>query len=349
LLRARFKAGDVGAQQLGEIDAAAQQAADLTRKLLGFSRRANLSLRPVRLGDIVGDVVALLRPTLDPKIELELAAPAADTSDVVVADRSEMCHVVLNLCLNARDAMLRGGRMSMGVGRCVVDAAHAARVPGGQAGDMVYLSVADTGPGIPREVVARIFEPFFTTKPTGEGTGLGLAVARGIVEQHQGFMECATSAAGSCFTIYLPPHQGSRAPDAGPGRPPGAEGARRGETILFVDDEPPLRRLASRILGRNGYEVLLAPDGAEALAVFHAEIEAIDLVIVDLTMPRMSGVEVVQSLREIRPDVRIILSTGHIGDEARTVEQLQSVTVLPKPYTVDQLLGTVRRLLDEKP
>jgi PAS domain S-box-containing protein len=343
-LRQRVGDDEPAASQLAEIEVAAQRAAELTRKMLGFSRQALLSLRPTALGEVARDVGALLRRTLDARIEL--LVEATPEPDVVVADRAELTHVVLNLCLNARDAMPRGGRMTLATGLAFVDTAHAARVPGAHAGAYAYVAVTDTGDGIPPDVSARMFEPFFTTKPEGKGTGLGLAVAAGIVEQHRGFIECATSPAGSRFTIYLPAYGGPRArvePAAAPVAAPAAVGS---ETVLFVDDEEAIRNVARRSLGRQGYDVRLATNGADAVALFAREADAIDLVIVDLTMPRMSGVDVVHVLRAARPDVPIILSTGHIGDEARALEALEDVAVLPKPYTVELLLQTVRRLLD---
>jgi len=348
LLRARTEASDGAVRrEVAEIEAAAQQAADLTKKLLGFSRQAMLNLVPVELGAIAADVATLLRHTLDARVDL-LVRASADL-ETVVGDRAELTHVVLNLCLNARDAMPRGGRLTLETGRSLIDAAHAERVSRATVGTFAYVSVADTGTGIPAEILGHIYEPFFTTKPPGKGTGLGLAVARGIVEQHCGFIECSTSPVGTRFTIFLPfgeQTRGGRDVGARPSSLPRGARAGVGERILFVDDEEAIRMIAGRILGMRGYEVELAADGDEAVAAFERAGGEIDLAIVDLTMPRMTGLELVEALRASRKGLRVIISTGHIGDEPRALDKLAAASVLPKPYTIDQLLLAVRRALD---
>jgi PAS domain S-box-containing protein len=186
-----------------EIEEAATSAAALTKKLLGFSRRSVLSLKPVDLREIVRELVALLRRTLDPRIQVEVEQPEVLNS--VLADATELSQVLLNLCLNARDAMPDGGRLAISMGRARVDHHRTEHTADGATGDLVFLSVADSGHGIPADILSRIFEPFFTTKPEGQGTGLGLAIAFGVVKQHGGWIECTTSVgAGAKFTVYLP-------------------------------------------------------------------------------------------------------------------------------------------------
>jgi two-component system cell cycle sensor histidine kinase/response regulator CckA len=346
LLREQLGAEGEAAQQIAEVEAAARRAAELTKKLLGFSRQAVLALRPIALGDVVREVAGLLRHTLDPRVEVRVKCTPG--GDVVLADPTELVHVVMNLCLNARDAMPRGGLLTLETGRSVIDAAHAARVPGGRVGEVTYLSVADTGAGMSADVVPHIFEPFFTTKPAGKGTGLGLAVAFGIVQQHQGFIECSTSpGVGTRFTIFLAPQEGAPVARA-PAAPSGAAVAGRGETILFVDDEEPLRRVARAILEQHGYRVRLAANGAEALAAYERDAAGTDLVVVDLTMPGLTGIEVVRRLRRMRPDVRVILSTGHLGEEGRLAEQAGPLDVLPKPYAPDALARLVHDALTRR-
>jgi CheY-like chemotaxis protein len=306
-----------------------------------------LSLRPVGLGQILQEIAGLLRHTLDRRIEVRVLHQLGPGADVVLADQAELSHVVMNLCLNARDAMPAGGVLTLETGHAGIDAAHAARVPGASTGEFVYVSIADTGEGIPEEVMPHIFEPFFTTKPLGKGTGLGLAVAFGIIKQHQGFIQCSSrSDVGTRFTVYLPrqaaAHVGAPAQSA---EPAGVQ-ARGGQSILFVDDEAPIRRIARTVLERQGYRVRLAADGAEAVAAFHEDAAGTDLVIVDLTMPRLTGTEVVQALRAVRPDLRIILSTGHLSGDALALEGEPSIAVLHKPYTPSLLLQAVRRALE---
>jgi PAS domain S-box-containing protein len=340
-------AGDDTSTQIAEIEHAARRAAELTKKLLGFSRQAVLTLQPTSLGDVAREVSSILRHAVDPRVEVRLAC--AESGDISLADPTEMSHVVMNLCLNARDAMPGGGRLTLETGRAVVDAAHAARVPGGKAGDFVYLSVVDTGAGIPPDILPRIFEPFFTTKPVGQGTGLGLAVAFGIVKQHQGFIECGTSPeVGTRFTIFLPHHEGGSAERSATERARAADVRGGTETILLVDDEDGIRNVGRRILEKCGYRVLVAIDGAEAVAVYERYVATIDLVIVDLTMPRLTGTEVIQRIRTLRPDARIIVSTGNIGEQARSAEQAGSFRVLDKPYTPDALMRIVRQALDDR-
>jgi PAS domain S-box-containing protein len=347
LLRAAIGADEAAARQLADLQSAAQGAADLTRKLLGFSRQAVLTLRPVGLGQIVQEIAGLLRHTLDRRIEVRLRLASQPEAGAVLADPAELSHVVMNLCLNARDAMPAGGALTIETGQATIDEAHAARVPGAVIGEFAYISISDTGQGISEEVMPHIFEPFFTTKPLGKGTGLGLAVAFGIVKQHHGFIQCSSRAdVGTRFTVYLPRSAGAQATTAAAPSVAPAASPRSGQSILFVDDEAPIRTIARTVLERQGYRVRLAADGAEAVALFDQIGDDTDLVIVDLTMPRLTGTEVVQKLRAARPNLRIILSTGHLSGDALALEGQASIAVLHKPYTPDGLLQAVRRALE---
>jgi PAS domain S-box-containing protein len=199
-LRQELGPSDPRAARVSEIEDAASRATALTRRLLGFARQSALSLKPVDLRQITREVVELLRRTLDSSISVELQQP--DALDTVLADGTEISQVLLNLCLNARDAMPEGGQLSIVTGSAHLDARHTEHSSGGK---YVFLSVADSGHGIPADILSRIFEPFFTTKPEGQGTGLGLAIAFGVVRQHGGFIDCTTSlGAGTKFTVYLP-------------------------------------------------------------------------------------------------------------------------------------------------
>jgi len=204
MLRKQLDAHDTRTQRVIDIEDAATSAVHLTKKLLGFARPAVLNLAPIDLRDSVSEMVGIIRRTFDPRIVVEVEQTEAPA--LVLADANEISHTLMNLCLNARDAMPEGGRLVVSVGRTIIDAAHVGETSDARVGDFVFVSVADTGRGIPREVLPRIFEPFFTTKPAGTGSGLGLAVAFGMVKQHKGWIECATSDSGTKFTVYLPPH-----------------------------------------------------------------------------------------------------------------------------------------------
>jgi two-component system, cell cycle sensor histidine kinase and response regulator CckA len=341
-LRESLAPDSAHAQRAIEIEDAVMRAADLTKKLLGFSRHAILTLKPIVLGEILNEVAGILRHTLDPRIEV--VVEQAQAADLVLADPIEMSHAVMNFCLNGRDAMPEGGRLTLRTGRTVVDAVQARRTTDARPGEFVFLSVEDNGHGIAPEALPRIFEPFFTTKPVGKGTGLGLAVAFGMVKQHQGWIECSTSLAGTKFTVYLPRHTREHAGVASESKPPSMPVARSGETILFVDDEDLIRSVGKVILEKQGYRVILAADGVEAVATYERENGSIDLVILDLTMPQLAGRDVLPILQRIRPDVRVVFCTGQIGDGVADPDDAMST--LQKPYTAETLASAVRHALD---
>lgn len=318
---------------LRDSEKAALRAADLTRQLLEFGRRSPVRLRPTDLRDVVRNAIPLVRASLDPRIEIEEAT--ADEPWVVQADAPQLGQVLMNLCLNARDAMPAGGRLRIGLRNVAGDP------PGSGPGDHVELSVADTGDGMSPEVRARMFEPFYTTKGPDRGTGLGLAVAHSIVEQHGGWIACESRPGeGTRMRVCLP-----RSASALAASPP-APGPGRGETVLVVDDEEAVRNLALSVLERNGYRVLLAADGAEAVAVFRAHRDRIALVLLDLTMPQLSGAQALAELRALSPEVRIVLTSGYgVGEDLMAATDA-SDGFLPKPYSPTQVAAAVRNALD---
>jgi PAS domain S-box-containing protein len=308
---------------------AAARAADLTGQLLGFARRQPMRFQPVGLGEMVRETAALLRRTIDPRVRIDTRADAAGA---VWADPGQVNQVLMNLCLNARDAMPDGGTLTVEVDR-----------PAG--GRYVRLSVSDTGRGMPAEVQARIFEPFFTTKGTGQGTGLGLAVVFGIVDAHGGRIECASRpGAGTRFDVYLPAYDGPAATVTDPTPEPVASPAGRGERVLVVDDEPMIRELAAAVLEPLGYRVTLAADGAEGVGQFRAAGGRFDLVILDLTMPTLSGRETLEALLAIDPGVRVLLASGYSADREAMAGRVTGF--LDKPYSPGDLARAVRRALD---
>lgn len=333
----RAEVGEGGRELADSILQSSRRVADLTRQLLAYSRKAQMQQAPTDLHGIVREAISLVSRSMHPNVQIVTKLDA--TSATVVADVALLQNAILNMLVNAGDSMPDGGTLTVSTST-VTEA-------GALAGPTVLLEVSDTGHGIEKDLVSQVFEPFFTTKPLGKGTGLGLAVAFGIVKQHQGFIQCSSRAdVGSRFTVYLPRRAAARAVPPSPSVPTPAVEARGGQSILFVDDEAPIRTIARTVLERQGYRVRLAADGAEAVEVFHQEADDTDLVIVDLTMPRLTGTEVVQALRAVRPGLRIILSTGHLSGDALALEGEPTIAVLHKPYTPALLLQAVRRALE---
>ncbi|MER3441645.1 MAG: hypothetical protein C4296_09785 [Gemmataceae bacterium] len=327
---------------------ASQRAAALTRQLLGFARRTPLHIQPVVLRQVIEDTFALLRRTIDPRISLEMQV--AEDVWPVSGDAGQLGQVLMNLCLNARDAMPAGGRLCVTAENCTLDERAAQFRPEASAGSFVRLQVSDTGSGIAPEVLPHIFEPFFTTKEPGKGTGLGLAVVYGIVRQHRGWIECQSQPGqGTTFTIYLPSAQHTTNRPAPATKP---KAPQRGcETILVVDDEAMLRNLAQLILMQLGYRVLVAEDGYEALEIYGKHRDDIDLVILDLTMPKLSGRDTLQKLKELDQDARVLISSGYSSDAEllQTLDRGAVVGFVGKPYTPAQLAQAVRQALDGQP
>ncbi|MBN9521859.1 response regulator, partial [bacterium] len=287
------------------------------------------------------DALALLRRTIDPRVEVRFA-PAADLPPAA-AEPVEVQQVLMNLCLNARDAMPDGGVLAVETGRA---AALPDRPGPAPAGGFVRLTVTDTGVGMPEDVRARVFEPFFTTKDVGAGTGLGLAVAYGVAAAHGGAVTCASeSGRGTRFDFYLP-CAAAPAPEPAAATPPPAPDGGLGELVLVADDEPAVRELAKVGLGAHGFRVLAAADGAEAVEMARRAGAELRAAVLDATMPRMSGREAFEAIRAFAPALPVLFASGY--DAAPLPPDPPPRTAfLPKPYTPTQLAAAVRRLLDE--
>jgi PAS domain S-box-containing protein len=323
---------------------ASLRAAELVQKLLGFSRRTMLRLQPLDLAGVVTDTVQILRPALPPGIRVTVHANACAWQ--VEADPSHISQVLMNLCLNARDAMASDGELSLTLESVSLGPEALARHVSARPGDYVCLRVSDTGHGIPPEIRNRIFEPFFTTKEAGKGTGLGLAMVFGIVDQHRGWIECHSSmGSGTQFEVFLPRYipteslqpclVDSPAPRLGH------------ETILVIDDEPMVREIAQVILQRAGYRVLAANDGVHGLEVWQAARESIALVLLDLTMPRLSGQETLEHLVELDDNVRVLFTSGFSLDIPTITDRKHVLGFIGKPYQPDALARAVRAALDQ--
>jgi PAS domain S-box-containing protein len=322
---------------------ASHRAAHLTKQLLGFSRRTLLCSQPTDIKIAMDEVIDILRRTIDPRIHVEVKA-AADVWRVQ-ADPTQLNQVLMNLCLNARDAMPEGGYLRLESKNMVLDESDVRMSLEARPGEFVCLRVSDTGHGIPREVRPRIFEPFFTTKGPGQGTGLGLAMVFGIVKQHRGWIDCYSEVnEGTRFDIYLPRATGA-APSTVPAPPPAPP--RQGhETILLADDEPMIRNLGRTILEQLGYQVLLAVDGQEAVDIYAREKERIDLVILDLTMPRLSGHDALRRMLTLDPKVCVLFASGYSAEQISEADKDSILGFIGKPYRPNDLAVSVRAALD---
>ncbi len=339
---------DPRARDVHEIIKAGSRAAEITHQLLAFSRRQVRQPTVLDVGQVVREFTPMLQQALGPERELALDLP--DAPAVVHADRGQLEQVLLNLTLNARDAMPGGGVFTVSVDRVRVGPSVAAVVQSRDdpwhppPGDYVRLGTRDAGTGMSAELQERAFEPFFTTKAQGQGTGLGLSVVYGIVRQSGGFITVESApGAGATFRIHLPAAQ-EPVPTAGAPPPPPPGGS---ETILVVDDEPGVLAVAARTLEEAGYRVLTARDGREALAVVERTPE-IALVFSDLLMPALGGEALARRLAVLRPDVRVLLISGHPDGRATAGNSSASGAVLFKPFEPEQLLRIVREALDRK-
>jgi len=338
---------DPSTRSAQQIVQAAERAAGLTRQLLTFSRRQLIQPKRLDMNKIVGDMTDMLGRILGEDVSLQLNY--SHSPAIVEADAGMIEQVLLNLAVNARDAMPRGGRLSVRIAIVDVSESHVQRHPEARVGRFVCVSKTDTGCGIPSENLPRIFEPFFTTKEVGKGTGLGLATVYGIVKQHQGWVEVeSVIGKGSTFRIFLA-FAGSM--DL-PAEKSTTQFSIRGgkETILLVEDEKPVRELVARILEKHGYKVHQAGSGAEAMDLWHIQKDQIDLLLTDLIMPgSMNGRELAETLWQERPALRVIFTSGYSADIVGKDFKLESDTnFLQKPYHPQALPLTVRRCLDAK-
>jgi PAS domain S-box-containing protein len=331
-------------QDVETIRESAERGATLTRQLLAFSRKQIMDPRLVDLNVVVQETKRLLRRALGDGITLE-----SELGDIgsVLADPGQLEQVLVNLAVNARDAMPKGGTLIVRTRDVVVDEPVARRHKGLRTGEYVTLAVEDTGIGMDAATQARIFEPFFTTKGVGRGTGLGLAMVYGIVKQSGGYVAVeSTPGAGATFTIYLPRQQGVPSPEtrAVARLPTGSE------TVLVVEDEATVRTSIRRILTRQGYTVLEARHGADALRVLDAATSRVDLVLTDLMMPEMGGRQLISELWARSTERRVLVVSGYDEHASLRSEPLPVGThFLEKPFTVDGLLRSVRAALDTGP
>jgi PAS domain S-box-containing protein len=330
-------------EDLGEIKAAGLRAAALTQQLLAFSRKQVLEPKVIDLNTIVEGVGRMLSRLIGEDIEL-VTVLASDLGRTK-ADPGQMEQVVINLAVNARDAMAEGGRLTIETANVVFDPSTLGARTSQAVGSYVMLTMTDNGVGMDAETVARIFEPFFTTKEVGKGTGLGLATVYGIVKQSGGHIGVQSQPGqGTTFRVYLPRVQ--ETPRAG--EPRAVEGGRAGsETLLLVEDEAAVRALVLRILESRGYRVLVAEDAEKALEAAHAHEGSIHLLVTDIVMPRLSGRRLAEQLTAERPDMKVLYMSGYTDNALMQPEALENGrSFLQKPFTPDALTRRVREVLD---
>ncbi|HWA71434.1 MAG TPA: PAS domain-containing protein [Polyangiaceae bacterium] len=342
LLAAARAAGD-DRELLDEMQRATERCATLTRQLLTFGRKQPNSPRLVQLEQIVSDSTNLIRRLIGASIELVVRAEPG--LPPVMADPSQIELVIVNLAVNARDAMHNGGRLLLELEKREVTAELASTQPGLSAGEHVVLRVSDTGIGIPDQLKSRVFEPFFTTKKAGQGSGLGLATVYGVVQQCGGHIELHSQLGqGTSFRLSFPARSGQVEAARGPQIANGA----RGELVLLVEDEPSVRRLTRRLLERGGYRVVEADNGLVALEVLGST-PGIDLVLTDITMPKLDGLSMARRIRALDPHMPIVLMSGYPDADALGVGQEEfGQTLMRKPFTLETLLERVRTTLDKK-
>lgn len=327
---------------LQEIRNTTRRAATLTRQLLAFGRRQATEPRVIDLNDLLTRMQNLLRPLIGETVVIETRLTPG--LGAVLADPGQIEQVVVNLVVNARDAMPSGGRITIETRNVDLDEAYAQEHVGVAPGRYAMLAVSDTGIGISEAVQARMFEPFFTTKDVGKGTGLGLATCYGIVKQHGGNIWCYSEPGmGATFKVYVPRTSGVAERSAPPPDKPSARGT---ESILLVEDQTQVRAIASRTLSAAGYEVKVAQDAAEALRLAQALEGTLHLLVTDVVMPGMNGIELSKRLRETRPAVQVLYTSGY-SEMTIPREGLDGSPAffLEKPFTPETLLRRVREAL----
>jgi two-component system NtrC family sensor kinase len=327
-----------------EIARGTERATALTRQLLAFSRRQVLEMKDLDVNDVVHGVVKMIRRLIGEDIEVQVAATCR--LGTVHADAGQLEQVLLNLCVNARDAMPGGGMLTIETDNVTIDAEYCETHSWAAPGMYLLLSVTDTGHGMDAQTQARIFEPFFTTKELGKGTGLGLATVYGIVKQHNGMIQVYSEAGrGTAFKIYLPSVERAATTKESENAKPVQGGT---ETILVAEDDEVVRKLAVRILRLSGYTVLEATDGQEALEVFQQYAADIALLLLDVVMPKLGGKAVYEALKPKHPHLQFLFSSGYSANAIHTGFVLdEGIELIQKPYGPTALLRRVRDILDE--
>ena len=338
--------------RLGELDrlitgatTAANRAAALTHRLLAFSRRQPLDPKPVRANSLVASMEDLLRRTIGEHVELELVL--AGGLWVTKCDPNQLENAILNLAINARDAMPEGGKLTIETCNAHLDSAYAARQRGIKPGQYVCICVTDTGTGMDADTIAKAFEPFFTTKPIGQGTGLGLSMIYGFAQQSEGYAKIYSEVGqGTTFKLYLPRYRGKAEEEEALPALSEAHAAEEGEVVLVVEDEPVVRGLIVDELGELGYTVLEAVDGPKGLEILQSR-RRIDLLITDIGLPGLNGRQVADAARALRPGLRVLFMTGYAENAALSSGFLEpGMEMITKPFAMEALATRVRTMIE---
>lgn len=336
------------AEPVKEVAASAKRAADLTAQLLAFSRRQVLKVRPLNLNDAITNITKMLRRLLGEHVMLDVQC--APTLPMITADSTMMEQILINLSVNARDAMPKGGTLKIATSSVTVNSDILHSNPDARTGQFVRLDVYDTGCGMDSATLKHIFEPFFTTKELGKGTGLGLATVYGVVKQHEGWLEVeSTPGKGTHFAIYLPVGtNGHAVQETSEARHQAHTGH---ETILVVEDDDQLRFFATIWLKRQGYQMLAAANGPEAIRIWEQNRDSIRLLITDLVMPHgMSGRELAERFKKDKPGLVVLFSSGYnVDSQHHGLDLQEGVNFLPKPYEPSRMAAIVRKCLDRQP
>jgi len=351
LLLMRFRPGDPSFADIMQIKQNANRAANLVRQLLAFSRQQTLQPRVIDITDVLVELSHLLRRLIGENIELKMIH--GRDLGLAKVDQGQLEQVIINLAVNARDAMPGGGTLTIRTANMTQTTAMRRGPEVMPAGDYVLIEVADTGIGIAKENMERIFEPFFSTKEVGSGTGLGLSTVYGIVKQTGGFIFVDSAPArGAVFQIYLPRHEaneagaGARLEAVEPAELPSGRDLTGIGTVMLVEDEDPVRIFGARALRNKGYKVLEAKSGEGALDMIRGAGEKIDLLITDVVMPRMDGPALIREVREMHPDMKVIFISGYTEDAFRQrLDNDSEIHFLPKPFSLKQLASKVKEVI----
>jgi signal transduction histidine kinase len=345
LMLMKLKEDDPLKENVKEIQKASQRAADLTRQLLAFSRRQILEFKVISLNTVLQETDKMLRRVLGE--DIERVTRLAEDLGKVRTDPGQAEQMIINLAVNARDAMPSGGKLTIETANVELDDTYAHSHIGVKPGQYVMLSVSDTGCGMTPEVKEHLFEPFFTTKEKGKGTGLGLSTVYGIVKQSGGEVWCYSEPGqGTIFKIYLPRAEEEMVP--GPHRDEKDSFPKGRETILLVEDELSVRGLAVRVLRESGYNLLQAADGTEALRVAQEYAGKIHLLLTDVVMPQMGGKELANRLKTLRPDIKVLFTSGYTDNAIVHHGVLDpGIDFLQKPFSPSAFAQKVREVLDK--
>lgn len=347
LAMAAVESESLAAQSLQEILNASERARTLVNQLLLFGRRKIQQPKNINLSDTVENAMKLLGRVIGEHIER--VYQGCDAMKPVCADPNQILQVLMNLCVNAQDAMPNGGRLTIAVRMEEFDESFCAAHPWAIAGEFASLSVSDTGTGMPPEILTHIFEPFFSTKEAGKGTGLGLATVYGIVKQHDGLLHVESEVGkGSVFSIYLPVSQDAVFDEIQKIEENGVP-AGQGERILLAEDEENVRYLTSQLLRNKGYRPIIARDGEEAIQLFQHHMHELKLVVVDAVMPKKSGRDVYDAVRACREDLPILFVSGYSYEVLEQDKKLINAALLQKPFRLQALLSKIREMLDGEP